>query len=126
MGFFQSPLFKKPPYKARHTIFFIWLKCYFRCFLSPLAILRGNDIMQRSIICHAVAWCDEVVLCSNTSTPERNLSLRDLPSPDCTDLSHERLGSFKNNLPPCGRGRHSWMRSHIKPFQTVEQSFFVA
>jgi hypothetical protein len=35
-------------------------------------------MMQRSIICHAVAWCDEVVLCSNTSTPERNLSFRDI------------------------------------------------
>jgi hypothetical protein len=68
MDFFQSPLFKKTPYEARHTVFFICLKCYFRCFVSPPLILRGQGIMPRSIICHAVAWCDEVV-CVATQAP---------------------------------------------------------
>jgi hypothetical protein len=68
MDFFQSPLFKKTPYKARHTVFFIWLKCYFRCFVSPPLILSGQDIMQKSIICHAVAWCMRSC-CAATQAP---------------------------------------------------------
>jgi hypothetical protein len=101
MDFFQSPLFKKTPYKARHTIFFIWLTCYFRCFVSPPLILRWQGVMQRSIICHATAWCNEVVLCNNTSTRSEffrsgAFSLFTPHPPLRVDLSHkgERLGSF--------------------------------
>jgi hypothetical protein len=68
-GLFSKSFIQKTPYKARHTVFFVCLKCYFRCFLPLLLNLLKKAMHDAAK--HYLSCCCMVyeVVCATTQAP---------------------------------------------------------